>query len=278
MRILERQPLHDAVVAMLLDAARNLQPDVIRAFRRGLVEETTDAGREIFRQLLENAAYASESGLPLCQDCGTAVFFVEHGEDVRVEGGLHAVLEAAMIEAYQVGYLRKSMCHPLLRKNTGDNSPAVIHTEMVPGDKVKVAFLAKGGGSENMSRCTMLTPSQGWAGIKDFVLTRMAEAGSNPCPPTVVGLCIGATFDSAPVFAKKALLRELDDTHPDPEIAEMEAELLAAINALGIGPMGLGGAFGCLGVKIHMSPCHIASMPLAINVQCHSIRHREVEF
>ncbi len=276
MRTIDAKTVHDRVVAMLLDAARNLPEDALRAFRRGLETEPGETGREIFRQLLDNACYASESGLPLCQDTGTAVFFVEHGEDARVEGGLNATLTKAMVDAYQLGHLRKSMCHPLLRKNTGDNTPAVIHTELVPGDQVRIAFLAKGGGSENMSRCTMLTPSQGWPGIKEFIVKRIAESGSNPCPPVVVGVGIGGTFDTAPIFAKKALLRDLDDTHPDPEIAAFEAELLESLNRLNIGPMGLGGLTTCLAVKIHMAPCHIASLPLAVNVQCHSIRHREV--
>lgn len=264
---------------MILDAHRRLTPDVLAALERAHREETSPTGREILRQLLENAALAEKTGLPLCQDCGSAVFFVEHGEEVRLKGGtLRETLNRAMVEAYDKGFLRKSMCGPFTRKNTGDNSPAVIHTDLLPGDGLRIRYMAKGGGSENMSLCRMLTPSQGLAGVKDFVLRRLAEAGPNPCPPTVVGVGIGGSFDQAPLLAKSALFRPLDDTHPDPELAALEAELLAAANALGIGPMGLGGKTGCLGVKIGCMPCHIASLPVAVNVQCHSVRHREVSF
>ena len=182
-----------------------------------------------------------------------------------------------MVEGYDKGYLRKSLCHPLTRKNTGDNTPSIIHTELVPGDKLKIRFMPKGGGSENMSKIAMLKPAQGWAGIKDFVIRTMAEAGPNPCPPTVVGVGIGGTFDLAPTLAKKALFRPLGTPNPDPELDAMEKELLAAINGLGIGPMGLGGRTTSLDVKIEMHPCHIASMPVAVNVQCHSHRTKEVE-
>lgn len=279
MRSVDAKVIHEKVRDMILDAACNLPEDVYQAFEKCKAAESSASGREIFRQLLENADYAAESGLALCQDTGTAVFFVEHGEDVRIEGGtLNEVLNAAMAEAYDKGYLRKSMCHPLTRKNTGDNRPAVIHTELVPGDSLTIRYLAKGGGSENMSRCTMLTPAVGWAGIKKFVVERMAEAGPNPCPPTIVGVGIGGTFDLAPTLAKKALFRPVGERHPDPEIAAMEEELLKELNALGVGPMGLGGDATCLDVKIAMHACHIASLPLAVNVQCHSSRHREVTF
>jgi fumarate hydratase subunit alpha len=226
---------------------------------------------------LENAEIARTTRLPLCQDTGLAVFFAELGEGARVDGcGLTEAIEQGMRKGYKDGFLRKSSCDPLTRKNTGDNSPAVVHLDLVPGERLKISFMAKGGGSENMSRATMLSPSQGWAGIKKFVLRRVAEAGPNPCPPVVLGVGIGGSFELAPKIAKKALLRALDDTHPDPAIAGLEAELLSEVNGLGIGPMGLGGAFTCLGVKIAVAPCHIASLPVAVNVQCHSARHEEV--
>ncbi len=277
MRKVSAQDVHDKVRDMILEAARFLPKDVYQSLQKKMAEETTDSGREILRQLIENADYAAQSGLALCQDTGAAIFFVEHGEDVRIEGGtLIEVLNKAMVEGYDKGFLRKSMCHPLTRKNTGDNRPAIIHTELVPGDKIKIKFMAKGGGSENMSRCTMLTPAVGWAGIKEFVVRRMAEAGPNPCPPTIVGVGIGGTFDLAPTLAKKALFRPVDVRNPDPEVAAMEEELLKEVNALGVGPMGLGGATTSLDVKIEMHPCHIASLPVAVNVQCHSSRIREV--
>ena len=277
MRKISAQDVHTAVRDMILAASRYLPKDVYQALQTRMSAETSAAGKEILRQLLENADYAAESGLALCQDTGAAIFFVEHGEDVRIEGNtLNETLNKAMVEGYDKGFLRKSMCHPLTRKNTGDNRPAIIHTELVPGDKIKIKFMAKGGGSENMSRCTMLTPAMGWAGIKDFVVRRMAEAGPNPCPPTIVGVGIGGTFDLAPTLAKKALFRPVGVRNPNAEIAALEEELFSAINALGVGPMGLGGATTSLDVKIEMAPCHIASLPVAVNVQCHSSRIREV--
>jgi fumarate hydratase subunit alpha len=278
MREINPAEVSAAVARMCMSANTKLPDDVRRAFEQGLTAETSEAGREIFRQLLENADLALETKLPLCQDCGLAVFYVELGEDARVPGGVNNAITEGMVAGYRDGFLRKSSCDPLTRKNTGDNTPAIIHIDLVPGDRLKINYMAKGGGSENMSRVTMLAPSQGWEGIKRFVVERVAEAGPNPCPPVILGVGIGGTFEMAPKIAKKALLRKLDDTHPDPKIAAMEAELLAAVNRLGIGPMGLGGDHTCLGVKIAVAPCHIASLPLAVNVQCHSSRHEEVEF
>ena len=277
MRTIEASEIIANIAAMVVRANRILPPDVLAAIDRCREQESSVAGRDIFGQLQENAALARESGLPLCQDTGMAVFFVDMGEDCRVQGmGLREAVTEGMRRGYQEGLLRKSVCHPLTRKNTGDNSPAVIHLDLVPGDGLKIGFMAKGGGSENMSRMTMLSPAQGWKGIKDFVVNRVAEAGPNPCPPTILGIGIGGSFELAPILAKKALFRPLDQPHPDPEINRMEEELLAEVNALGIGPMGLGGDVTCLGVRINMAPCHIASLPLAVNVQCHSARHEEV--
>ncbi len=276
MRNIEAREIHEAVVGLVTQAARHLPPDVNQALAAALAREESDSAREILGQLLENAELAARTGLPLCQDTGVGVFFVELGADVRVQGVLPEIINAAMVEGYAKGLLRKSLCHPLTRRNTGDNSPAAIHVDIVPGDRLTIMHMAKGGGSENMSRCTMLTPAQGWAGIKDFVVRRMAEAGPNPCPPTIVGVGIGGTFDMAPALAKKALFRPVGVRNPDPEIAAMELELLDAVNNLGIGPMGLGGRTTSLDVKIEMRPCHIASLPLAVNVQCHSSRVREV--
>ncbi len=278
MRTVKSSDIADQVAEMVVRGNRVLPPDVLTAISRAKEKESSPSGREILGQLEENAALARESGLPLCQDTGMAIFFVELGEQCRVEGAsLREAITKGMVRGYQDGLLRKSMCHPLTRKNTGDNTPAVIHLDFVDGDGLKIFFMAKGGGSENMSRVTMLSPAQGWKGIKDFVLGRVAEAGPNPCPPTMLGIGIGGSFELAPKLAKQALLRPLDQPHPDPEIARMEQELLKEINGLGIGPMGLGGDTTCLGVRINMAPCHIASLPLAVNVQCHSARHEEVE-
>ena len=278
MRTVTSSDIADRVAEMVVRANRFLPPDVLTAINRAKGNESSPSGKEILGQLEENAALARESGLPLCQDTGMAVFFVELGEQCRVEGAsLREAITQGMVRGYQDGLLRKSMCHPLTRKNTGDNTPAVIHVDLVEGDGLKIFFMAKGGGSENMSRVTMLSPAQGWKGIKEFVINRVAEAGPNPCPPTMLGIGIGGSFELAPRLAKQALLRPLDQPHPDPEIARMEQELLEEINTLGIGPMGLGGDTTCLGVRISMAPCHIASLPLAVNVQCHSARHEEVE-
>jgi len=279
MKTVQAKDIREAVAAMCIAANRELPADVRAAFEAAHAAEEAPAAKEIFRQLLENADLARDTGLPLCQDCGLAVFFVEVGEDVRVEGStLREAINDGMIAGYKDGFLRKSSCDPFTRKNTGDNSPSIIHFDIVPGDTLKITMMAKGGGSENMSRVTMLSPAQGWKGIKDFVVNRVAEAGPNPCPPTIVGVGIGGNFELAAVNSKKALMRELDDRHPDPEIAKLEDELLAAINALGIGPMGLGGKTTSLAVKILVAPCHLASLPLAVNIQCHSARHKEVIF
>ena len=278
MREIKAADITAAVAQMCMSANTKLPADVRKKFEEGHKNETTEAGKEIFRQLLENADLAFETKLPLCQDCGLAIFYVELGEDVFVPGGVNKAITEGMVAGYKDGFLRKSSCDPLTRKNTGDNTPAIIHIDLVPGDKLKISYMAKGGGSEYMSRVTMLSQSQGWEGIKKFVVQRVAEAGPNPCPPVILGIGIGGTFEYAPKIAKQALLRKLDDVHPDPKVAAMEEELLTAVNKLGIGPMGLGGSYTCLAVKIALAPCHIASLPLAVNVQCHSARHEEVEF
>jgi len=278
MRVLAAQSIIDTVAQMCIRSNRILPQDVRDRFAACAAGEDSPAAQEIFRQLTENYQLAEETGLPLCQDTGLAVFFVEVGEDLRVDGmTLRAAINDGVRKGYEEGFLRKSACDPLTRANTKDNTPAIVHFDLVEGDGLKISFMAKGGGSENMSRVTMLAPAQGWEGIKKFVVNRVAEAGPNPCPPTIVGVGIGGTFELAPILAKKALLRKLGDTNPDPKLAAMEAELLDAINKLGIGPMGLGGKTTSLDVKIAMHPCHIASLPLAVNIQCHSARHEEVE-
>jgi fumarate hydratase subunit alpha len=250
---------------------------MLAAFAQGEREEESPAGREIFRQLIENARIAAQERIPLCQDCGLAVIFAEVGQEVHIQGGdFEAALEEGVRQGYGEGYLRKSLCHPLTRKNTGDNTPAVIHLDIVPGDRLKLMVVPKGGGSENMSKLFMLKPAEGLPGIKDKVVATVAEAGPNVCPPMIVGVGIGGNFERSAVLAKKALIRKLSDTHPDPEVAALEKDLLTAINDLGIGPAGLGGRITALGVKIYMQPCHIASLPVAVNIQCHSSRHLEV--
>lgn len=277
MRKIEVNAIVQAVRDAAISANYELEADMLAAFKKGEQEEESPAGREIFRQLLENARIAAEEHIPLCQDCGLAVIFAEVGQDLHIVGGdFEAALQEGVRQGYTEGYLRKSLCHPLTRKNTGDNTPAVIHTEIVPGDTLKLLVVSKGGGSENGSKLFMLKPAEGVAGIKEKVLATVAEAGPNVCPPIIVGVGLGGNFERSALLAKKALLRKLDDTHPDPEVAALEQELLTAVNDLGIGPGGLGGRFTALGVKINLQPCHIASLPLAINIQCHSSRHLEV--
>jgi fumarate hydratase subunit alpha len=266
-----------AVRGLCLRANRHLPEDVRRALEQAALKEENPAAREVLRQILENCALAAATGLPLCQDTGLAIFFVTLGQDLRVDGDLTAAIQEGVRSGYADGFLRASVCRPFSRLNTGDNTPAVIHYDLAPGDGLRIAFLAKGGGAENMSRVTVLSPAEGWEGIADFTLNRVAEARSNPCPPVILGLGIGGSLEQAAVLAKKALLRPLDDRHPDPDLAGRETVLLERINALGLGPRGLGGRTTCLGVKILAAPCHIASLPLAVNIQCHSSRHAEVE-
>lgn len=274
-------PVHiitEAVRDLCIRANVELGDDVVRALEEAVEKEESPTGRDILIRLLENARIAREEGIPICQDTGYAVVFVEIGQDVRVVGGsLKEAITEGVRRGYGEGYLRKSICHCFSRANTGDNTPAVIHFDIVPGDSLKIVVAPKGGGSENMSRVTMLTPASGVAGVKKFVVERVKEAGSYPCPPTIVGVGIGGTFEQAAILAKKSLLRPVGSSNPDPEIAALERELLEAINDLGIGPQGLGGRITSLAVHIEMMPCHIASLPVAVNIQCHAARHKEVE-
>jgi len=267
-----------AVRQMCMDANFELGDDVIRAFERGLQTEESPVGKAVFKALLENAAIARAEKVPMCQDTGFAVVFVELGQEVHLTGGsLTDAVNEGVRQGYKEGYLRKSICDPFTRANTGDNTPAVIITELVPGDHLKITLAPKGGGSENMARVTMLTPSGGKKAVMDFIVQRCLEAGSNPCPPVIVGACIGGTPEMAAILAKKSLLRQIGSVNPDPELAEMERELLIRINNLGMGPQGLGGRVFALAVHLVKHPCHIASLPLAVNICCHASRHKEVE-
>lgn len=278
-REIDLRLVRDAIAKIAVEINHNLPEDVERSLILAKSKEVSPQGLQVLDELIENARIAKEGVFPLCQDTGFAVVFLEVGQDVHFVGGsLKEAIEDGVRIGYKEGYLRKSICHPFTRKNTSDNTPAVIHTEIVPGDRVKLTLVAKGGGSENMSRVTMLAPSEGWEGVKRFVVQRVQEAGSNPCPPIIVGVGIGGTFEKAALLAKKALLRKVGEPSPDPEVARMEAELIEAINALGVGPQGLGGRVTALGVMVEMMPCHIASLPVAVNIQCHSARHKSVVF
>jgi len=276
MREIDVKLITEKVRNLCMEANTDLGEDMLQAFDRAMEKEESSMGLEMLKELKENARIAKEEKVPICQDTGFAVVFVELGQDVHLIGGdLAEAINEGVRQGYRDGYLRKSLCHPFTRANTGDNTPAIIHTEIVPGEKVKIIVAPKGGGSENMSRVVMLTPSDGIEGIKRFVIQRVKESGSNPCPPTIVGIGIGGTFEQAALLAKKTLLRPLGSKNHDPELEKLESEILAEINKLGIGPQGLGGRTTSLAVHILMMPCHIASFPLAVNIQCHAQRHKE---
>jgi fumarate hydratase subunit alpha len=265
-----------AVKDLFIDANCNLGEDVLAAFDRAIATDESPVAKEVLRELKENARIARDEQSPICQDTGLAVLFVEIGQDVHIVGGdLKAAINEGVKRGYGEGYLRKSACHPFTRANTKDNTPAVIHFDIVPGDKVRIVAVPKGGGAENMSRVDMLSPSAGLEGIKEFVVRRIEASGSNPCPPTVVGVGIGGTFERSALLAKKALMRKIGERNADPELAKVEVEVLARINKLGIGPMGYGGNTTSLDVFFEVEPCHIASLPVAVNVQCHAARHKE---
>lgn len=279
-RDLDVRDIAAAVKTLCVTANYDLPVDVHDALAAAREAEESPVGRGVLGQLIENAGIAAADRVPICQDTGFAVVFAEVGQDVHLVGGdFAAAVDEGVRQGYRDGYLRKSVAEEPghARRNTGDNTPAILHTTIVPGGKVRLTLMAKGGGAENMSSLSMLKPSQGWAGMVDAVVETVSRAGSNPCPPVVIGVGIGGTIDVVTLLAKKALLREIGSTHPDARIAAMEDELLAKINALGIGPQGLGGTVTALDVFIEEMPCHIASLPLAVNVQCHAQRHKTVE-
>jgi fumarate hydratase subunit alpha len=276
-RELDVNAITAAVKTMCITANYDLPDDVYDALEKARETEESPVGREVLGQLVENADIAAKDRVPICQDTGFAVFFVELGQDVHLVGGdYEAAIDEGVRQGYGEGYLRKSIAEEPghARRNTKDNTPAIVHTRVVPGDQVKLWMMAKGGGAENMSSLNMLKPSQGAEGMVQAVVDTVSKAGSNPCPPVVIGVGIGGTIDMVTQLAKKALLRDIGSAHADPRLAEMEAEMLRRINALGIGPQGLGGSTTCLGVFIEEMPCHIASMPMAVNVQCHAQRHK----
>jgi fumarate hydratase subunit alpha len=279
-RDLDVRAVTEAVKTMCITANYFLPQDVYDALVRAREAEESPVGREVLGQLVENADIAAADRVPICQDTGFAVIFAEVGQDVHLVGGhFDDAVDEGVRQGYGDGYLRKSVAQEPAhaRRNTKDNTPAILHTSIVPGDRLRLTMMAKGGGAENMSSLNMLKPSQGWAGMVDAVVDTVSRAGSNPCPPVIIGVGIGGTIDMVTVLAKKALLRDVGSAHPDPRIAAMEAELLEKTNALGIGPQGLGGSTTALAVFIEEMPCHIASMPMAVNVQCHAQRHKTVE-
>jgi len=278
MRDIEASAITQVIAQLCQEANYKLGDDVLSALNQAQQTEESPLGREVLSQLLENAGIAREEVFPLCQDCGTAVVFLEIGQEVHITGGdLYTAVAEGVCRGYTQGYLRKCMVRQPFsaRINTTDNTPPVIHTEIVPGSRVKIIVMPKGGGAENMSRLAMLKPGDGRQGVIDQAVRTVDEAGGNPCPPLIIGLGIGGTAEAAMLLAKKALLRPVGKPSPNPEIAELEQEILERINALGIGPMGFGGRITALAVQAEVMPAHIASLPVAVNLQCHNARHKE---
>ncbi|MBA4395907.1 MAG: fumarate hydratase [Syntrophus sp. (in: bacteria)] len=267
----------ETVRELFIKANIALGQDALALLAQAVKTETSERAGHVLELILENARIAREDRLPLCQDTGLAIVFVELGQQVHVtDGDFAEAVQEGVRQAYRDGCLRKSVCDPLDRHNTGDNTPAIIHTEIVPGRNIRIRVMPKGGGSENMSGVVMLTPAVGMDGIKQYVLDQVVKAGANPCPPTVIGVGIGGNLETAVILAKKALLRPLGKSNRrDERLAKLERDLLDEINRLGIGPQGYGGATTALAVHCEIAPCHIASLPVAVNIQCHAVRHGE---
>lgn len=266
-----------AIEGLFIDANINLSDSVFEALNSAIGKEESPVGKEVLRELIKNANIAKEEHMPICQDTGLAVTFLEIGQDVHIHGGsLADAVNEGVRRAYKNGYLRKSCCDPFSRKNTGDNTPAIIHTSIVPGDRIKIVALPKGGGSENYGEVRMLVPSQGREGVKSFVLEMVKKGGPNPCPPIIVGVGIGGNFETSALLSKEALMVPIGRRNENPSIAELELEILNDINRTGVGPQGYGGTVTALDVHVKMMPCHIASLPVAVNIQCHAHRIKEV--
>jgi len=278
MREIKTEDITQAVADLCQQANFELGEDVLQALKQARKAEKSPLAQDALDKIIRNAAIARQERLPLCQDCGTAVVFLYIGQEVHISGGdLTTAVTEGVRRGYEAGYLRKSMVSQPFsaRANTGDNTPPVIHTRIVPGDKLKIAVMPKGSGAENMSRLAMLKPGAGSQGIAELVVATVSEAGANPCPPVIIGLGIGGTAEKAMLMAKEALLRRVGQPHPEAEVAALEKSILEQVNALGIGALGLGGAVTALAVHAEVAPSHIASLPVAVNLQCHSARHRE---
>jgi len=278
MREIEAKEVTRAVSRLFQEANLFLPDDVLACLKQARETEESSVGREVLDSILENAQISAKEKIPLCQDTGAAVVLLELGQEVHITGGdLYSAVNEGVRQGYNEGYLRKSMVRQpySARLNTKDNTPAVIYTDIVPGDRLKITVMPKGGGAENMTRLGMLSPAAGRQGVIDLVVKAVSEAGSNPCPPVIVGIGIGGTAEKAMLLAKKALLRNIGEPNPDPEMTELEKEILQRVNNLGIGPMGYGGRITALAVHAEAFPAHIASLPVAVNLQCHSARHKE---
>ena len=277
MRTIQAELLTETVARLCIEANCVLPCDVKARIEQARENEPWPTAQGILDKIIENYGIAEANTVPICQDTGVCCVFLKIGQDVHIEGDLRAAIDAGVKKGYGEGYLRKSVVKdPLRRVNTGDNTPAMLYTELVPGDRIELTVAPKGFGSENMSRLAMLKPSDGVEGVKAFIVKTVEEAGPNPCPPVIVGVGIGGTFDKAAYLAKKALMRSTDQHNPDPYYADLEAALLEQINALGVGPQGFGGRTTALAVNIEWMPTHIAGLPVAVNINCHVSRHRTV--
>ncbi|MCK9234657.1 MAG: fumarate hydratase [Acholeplasmataceae bacterium] len=277
LREINLELIKNSVRDLLVDAARNVNDDLLNALYKSLEKEESPLGKSVIKQIIDNDLLAKKLQKPMCQDTGVAVVMLEIGSEVWFKGDLATAVNDGVREAYVDHFLRKSVVkHPFDRVNTNDNTPAVIHTKIVSGDKIKITVAPKGAGSENMSLVKMLIPSDGIEGVKKLVLDTIFKSGGKPCPPIIVGLGIGGNFETSAIMAKEAIMREIDDESEDPIARKLEKELLTEINNLGVGPMGFGGTVTALAVKINVGACHIASLPLAINIQCHAARHKSI--
>lgn len=277
MRELNLNDVSKAVKELAIDACYNINDDVLNCIKCYKEKETSELGKSVLEKIIENDELARRENLPMCQDTGVAVVFVEIGNQVIFTGNIEEAINQGIREAYIDGYLRKSVvCHPFNRINTTDNTPAIVHYKITEGESVKITVAPKGGGSENVSLVKMLIPADGIEGVKALVLDAVKNAGGKPCPPIIIGLGIGGNLEKSALLAKEALMRDVDDENSDPILNKLEKEILEDVNKLGIGPMGFGGKTTALAVKINAYPCHIASLPVAINIQCHASRHKSI--
>lgn len=276
MRVLDSQLITETIRQMCIDTCCNIPDNIYNALSEAKETERSPFGKEILSQLIKNIEIAKEQQMPACQDTGMAVVFADIGQDLHIDGDIFEAIQEGVKQGYKDGYLRASTVTPLSRQNPGDNTPPIVHYNIVPGDKLTLHLAPKGFGSENMSALKMLKPASGIEGVKEFIIKTVETAGANPCPPIVVGVGIGGTMEKAALMAKRQLLRDVDSVNPDPFLADLEAELLEKINALGIGPGGLGGDTTALAVFVDTYHTHIAGLPVAVNMQCHAARHKTV--
>lgn len=277
MRYIERDIIVETVERLCIEACYNIEDDVLDALQNSFKKEKSPIGKDVLQQIIKNDLIARNNQVPMCQDTGVVVVFLEIGNEVYIDYDIYEAINEGVRNGYKHGYLRKSVVrHPLDRVNTNDNTPAVIHTKLIKGDKINLLIAPKGAGSENMSLVKMLTPADGIEGVKNLVIDTVFNAKGKPCPPIIVGVGIGGTFEKSALIAKEAVMRPINDKSPDKIARQLEEELLEEINKLGIGPLGFGGTQTALAVKVNIYPCHIASLPVAINIQCHAARHKKV--